>query len=410
MKAIPGLDRKGRRALRVLIAFFLIALFADLIANERPLLASYKDELYSPILRSYGTDLGITEGLPEPWEADDERGGPSWELKPPVPYSPGATDPRTEGAEGPFEEQSVEGLRDRHWLGTDELGRDLLAGLVHGTRNALLIGLGATLLASLLGVLAGSLAGYFGDHRFRISRATGLISIPILFLAAFYAFYARGYALEAAWEASSAHFLVQGTISLGICLLSILLIKGLAFPLKQVPGLSRTFPLPLDQLIMRSVDGLLSIPALFLILAIMAIFRTPSLFLLILVIGILGWCSIARITRAELLRVRELPFIEAARSVGVPEHRVLLRHALPNVMTPILVAMSYGIAGAILTGSALSFLGLVPGDMTFWGGILAKARDDVSAWWTAVFPGTAIALLVGAFNVLGESLRKKRQD
>ncbi len=409
MKSIGAWSTKAKWARNILLGSLLLALMADLLANERALIASFQGKLYFPILRSYAQEWGALEKPPEPWETSSQKLEPEWEAHPLIPYSPGRTDPEVNAPVGPFESQMEKGVHDRHWLGTDDLGRDLLAGLIHGTRNALLIGVGSMLIAGLLGVFLGAMAGYYGDHKLRLRWGELIIGIPILFLALFYAFYARGYTLASAWESSGLDFSVQLLISSAILFAAFPLTRALSFPLRSIPILKKKFRFPLDMLVMRSIDGLLSIPSLFLILGILAVFRTPSLSLLILVIALLGWCNIARITRAEFLRVREEPFIEAARSVGNPDHRIIFRHALPNVTTPVLIAMSYGVAGAILTGSALSFLGLVPGDLTFWGGILAKASGELSAWWLAVFPGLAIFLLVGSFNVLGEVLQDKKE-
>jgi peptide/nickel transport system permease protein len=123
------------------------------------------------------------------------------------------------------------------------------------------------------------------------------------------------------------------------------------------------------------------------------------------IIGLTGWTGIAKYVRAELLRVRSLEYIEAAQSLGFSEWRIIFRHALPNSLTPVLITIAFGIASAILVESSLSFLGIgVQAELQTWGKLLSEAREDVSAWWLAVFPGLAIFVTVTIFNLIGEGL------
>jgi peptide/nickel transport system permease protein len=135
----------------------------------------------------------------------------------------------------------------------------------------------------------------------------------------------------------------------------------------------------------------------------------PTLLHLVLVIGLTRWPDVARLTRGEVLRVKQLEFVQAARALGASDLRVLLRHVIPNAMAPVLVAAAFGVAGAVLLESALSFLGFgAPPPSASWGEILMQAHRYVSspgAWWLALFPGLAIFLTVTAYNVVGEGLQ-----
>ena len=123
------------------------------------------------------------------------------------------------------------------------------------------------------------------------------------------------------------------------------------------------------------------------------------------IIGLIGWTGIAKFIRAELLRIRKLGYVESAQAFGYSELRIILRHAIPNALTPVLIAIAFGIASAILTEASLSFLGIgVPPDHVTWGYLLQLSRSHFQAWWLAIFPGIAIFLTVTIFNVLGESL------
>lgn len=161
-----------------------------------------------------------------------------------------------------------------------------------------------------------------------------------------------------------------------------------------------------DELIMRGVDIMLCFPSFFLILAVIA-FLEPNLANIMIVIGLTSWMGVARLVRAETLSLREREFVAAARLAGASTRRILLLHILPNALAPVLVSASLGIAGAILTESALSFLGLgVQPPSPSWGNMLLEGKDVLEiAPWMSLFPGFAILITVLGYNLLGESLR-----
>jgi peptide/nickel transport system permease protein len=123
------------------------------------------------------------------------------------------------------------------------------------------------------------------------------------------------------------------------------------------------------------------------------------------IIGLTSWPGVARFTRAELLKVRNMDYVTAAEALGFSSTRTIFRHILPNAIAPVLVISAFGIASAILTESALSFLGFGSASTVSWGSILSVARGATYAWWMAVFPGTAIFITVTVYNLLGEGLR-----
>lgn len=161
-----------------------------------------------------------------------------------------------------------------------------------------------------------------------------------------------------------------------------------------------------DNVIMRLADVFLSIPSFFLILTVNAYLK-PSIFNVMAVIGIFNWMAVARLVRGEFLRLKQLDFTVAARAVGVPGGRLAVRHLLPNALAPVIVAATLAIPGAILTESALSFLGLgVPQPQASWGNILFDSKDWINvAWWMWVSAGLLISLTVIAFNFAGDGLR-----
>lgn len=213
-----------------------------------------------------------------------------------------------------------------HIMGTDEIGRDVFSRIIWGARVSLLVGFVAVGIATAIGIILGSLAGYYGGR--------------------------------------------------------------------------------VDSIIMRFVDVMLCFPTFFLILAVIA-FWEPSIWKIMLVIGITGWMGVTRLVRAEFLTLKERDFVQAARIVGGTDLRIIFRHILPNSLASVLVNATLGISGAILTESALSFLGIgiQPPDPS-WGNMLAAGKDSIEiAWWLSFFPGFAIFITVMGYNMLGEGIR-----
>ncbi len=161
-----------------------------------------------------------------------------------------------------------------------------------------------------------------------------------------------------------------------------------------------------DGLIMRFVDIMLCFPTFFLILAVIALLE-PSIWNIMIIIGITGWMGITRLVRADFISLKQRDFILAARAIGAGDLRIIFVHMLPNAMASILVTATLGVAGAILTESALSFLGIgVQPPTPSWGNILTAGKDNIDiAWWLSLYPGLAILLTVLGYNLLGEGIR-----
>ncbi len=192
-------------------------------------------------------------------------------------------------------------------------------------------------------------------------------------------------------------------ISLLIALLAVALAISIGVPIGALAGY---FGGLIGNISMRLVDLILAFPSLFLILTLVALLG-PSIWVLIVVMGGLGWTEIARIMRAEFLKLREQDFTEAARAIGTGSTRIIFRHLLPNAMAPVIVAVTLGIPAMILGESALSFLGLgvLPPQIS-WGSLINQGLPFFhTAWWLVIFPGIAILLCVLGFNFLGDGLR-----
>jgi peptide/nickel transport system permease protein len=213
-----------------------------------------------------------------------------------------------------------------HPLGTDILGRDVLSRIICGAGVSLSVGFVAVGISTVIGVILGALAGYYGR-----------------------------------W---------------------------------------------VERIIMRFVDIMLCFPSFFLILAVIA-FIGPSIWNIMIVIGVTSWMGVTRLVRAEFLSLKERDFVQAAVSQGAGDARIIFLHILPNAMAPVLVAATLGVAAAVLVESSLSFLGIgvQPPDPS-WGNMLTEGKDNIEiAWWLSVFPGLAILITVMGYNLLGEGIR-----
>ena len=210
-----------------------------------------------------------------------------------------------------------------------------------------------------------------------------------------------------------ARAMIGGRISIAVGITSVLLAITLGLSIGAIAGFFVRFDGPL----MRLTDLFLSLPILPLLLVIVFLFRDTlratfgpelGIFLMIVgVIGILNWMPVARLVRASFLSLKQKEFVEAARCVGDSDARIIVRHIIPNVLSPVLVAATIGVGGAILTESTLSFLGLgFPSDVTTWGRLLFDAKDylDIAPHW-ALFPGMLIFLTVLSINYVGDGLR-----
>lgn len=161
-----------------------------------------------------------------------------------------------------------------------------------------------------------------------------------------------------------------------------------------------------DALLMRFTDMVLAFPRLVLLILIVALFE-PSIAVIIIVLGLTQWPGTTRIVRGDVLSLREREFVQAARALGFSRARIVLRHLIPNVLAPVIVAATLGIGNTIVLEAGLSFLGLGPQPPTpSWGNMVAAGKDTlVGAWWEATFPGLTIVLVVLAFNLVGDGLR-----
>ncbi len=363
-------DRKLRWATRGLIFFFVLSIGAPFIANEKPIMCVSDKQTYWPIFKRGLFNASCNKSLMTL-----------------IPYSAGTLDGHNRNV-GPFDAQDTPSLKYRHWLGTDTLGRDVLAGLLQGAFIALWIGTLSTLLALIIGFVLAFLSGFIGDHTVKLSPVNLFLAILLIIIATYLWLY------QGLW--TRLWIVVLG----GLALYAIVRFD------RGMQG--KKIAIPFDLIIIRIMEIFKSIPGLFLLLFFMTVFTKPSYWNIILIIGLVRWPLITRYVRAELLKIRQEDYIEAAFGYGLSHFRVFTRHALPNILTPVIVTAAFGFGSAVLLESTLSFLGIgVPLDRVSWGSMLNEARQNFDSWWLALFPGMAIFLTILLFNYLGDVLNTR---
>ena len=404
--------------LYLLFALIILAVFAPYIANDRPLYAVYEgNTLYPAFADNNRTDSIYNDGK---FIAILQYDITDWRqlnltsvIWAPIPYSPGSMDRYNRDYADPNGYQrykSPDGniieapSKFRHKLGTDGIGRDLASGLIHGTRISLMVGLVSMGIASIIGIILGALAGFFGDTKLRMPRIKYWLTLFGIFMGLFYGFGQRKYVLAEAFGESISSGVLQ-------MLISILLIIFIVFLFRQISRflefgyLKTETNVPIDTFVSRGIELLNSIPRLLLIITITAIVER-SIWIVMIIIGLTSWTGIARFTRAEFLRIRSLEFVQAAESLGFSSIRTIFKHALPNALAPVFVSIAFGIASAILIESGLSFLGIgVPDDIVTWGSLLNLGRQNLEAWWLIIYPGMAIFITITIYNMIAEASR-----
>lgn len=386
-----------------------LAVFAPVLCNEKPLYARYHGENLFPALSLKGyadiSDLktGKTERINYA-TADWKKIELENVVWCPVAFSPGRSDEKNSGYSSPLADRPS---GQRHWLGTTKTGADVLSGIIHGTRVSLAVGIFSMMIAGLIGIALGALAGFFGDYKIRVSK-TGLISAVALGipLAYFYGITLNKPAFSSAFSNSIWHVISLVLFVMMVIAVIIFLVYKAGKLLGRLAATETKVFFHLDHHIMRMIEVFNSIPRIVIIVTFSALAH-PSVLNLILIIGLSSWTEIARLVRAEMLRVRESEYVQSAVVSGINSFRIIFRHALPNVLAPALTAITLGVASAILVESALSFLGIgVPGDVVTWGSLLNEGQQNFSAWWLVLFPGLAIFITVSAINILGDALNE----
>jgi microcin C transport system permease protein len=343
-------NRRGYWSLWVFLTLFVLSLFAEFIANDKPLLVKFDGGFYFPAVRSivgmpypettFGGDFETAADYRDPFlqKLIEEKNG--WMIWPPIPFS---YDTRVSNPPSPFPSKPTWALTaadcqkaaeggfakcgeaDTNWLGTDAQGRDVVARLIYGFRISVLFGLTLTILSSIIGVAAGAVQGYFGG-----------------------------------WT---------------------------------------------DLLFQRFIEIWTSVPELYLLLILSAVL-TPGFFVLLGILLLFSWVRLVGLVRAEFLRGRNFEYIQAARALGVSNPVIMFRHLLPNAMVATLTFLPFILSGSVMTLTALDFLGfgLPPGSPSL-GELLSEGKENLGAIWLALSGFFTVAIMLSLLIFVGEAVR-----
>ena len=338
-------NRRGYWSLWIFLVIFLLSLFAECIANDRPIIASYKGEILFPVVIDYpeekfGGFLAETDYRSELISEEIDANG--WMIWPPIRYSYGTTNPnlphsaptkpfwlmseaeRCAGYPGGVDDANCN-WHSLNWLGTDDQARDVLARIIYGCRISILFGLVLTIASAIVGVTAGAVQGYFGG-----------------------------------WT---------------------------------------------DLLMQRFIEIWSSMPVLYILLIIAAILP-PGFFILLFILLLFSWTGFVGVVRAEFLRARNFEYIRAARALGVGNVTIMWRHMLPNAMVATLTFMPFILSGSITTLTSLDFLGfgMPPGSASL-GELVAQAKNNVQAPWLGFTAFFTLAIILSLLIFVGEAVR-----
>jgi microcin C transport system permease protein len=339
-------NKRGYWSLWIFLVLFFLTLFAELIANNKPILVSYDGHWYAPIFRYYpettfGGEFETEADYRDPYLVNKiaEKGG--WMLFPPIRYSystsnldlptPAPSPPTWMLTEAQCKDvatrKGVSGCAglEQNWLGTDDQGRDVLARIIYGFRISVLFGLVLTIVSSVIGVAAGAVQGYFGG-----------------------------------WT---------------------------------------------DLLFQRFIEIWTSIPSLYLLLIISSVLA-PGFFVLLGILLLFSWVALVGLVRAEFLRARNFEYVQAARALGVSNFVLMWRHLLPNAMVATLTYLPFILSSSVMTLTALDFLGfgLPPGSPSL-GELLSQAKANVQAPWLGITGFFTLAILLSLLIFIGEAVR-----
>jgi len=317
-------NKRGYYSLWIFSILFVLSLCAEILSNEKPLILSYQDEFYFPVLFSYpettfGGDFDTETDYKDEYVRELLNQGDNWMLEPVNPYS-FSTINYDSMLPNPAPPSS------QNILGTDDRGRDVLARLIYGFRLSVIFGFVLTFIGVIVGIIAGAVQGYFGGRT--------------------------------------------------------------------------------DLFMQRFIEVWGSMPELYLLIIFASIFQ-PSVGLLIVLLSLFGWIGLSDYVRAEFLKGRNLDYIKSARALGLSNQSIMLRHLLPNSLTPVITFLPFRISGAILALTSLDYLGLgVPPSTPSLGELLSQGKENITAWWLSI---CTFMVLVGTLMLLifiGEALRE----
>ncbi|MBK9255197.1 MAG: ABC transporter permease [Saprospiraceae bacterium] len=382
-----------RFSLFILILNIVIAVFGPIIANDKVLFGKKKSEWFFPAFKdllSFGFEAG---GFKDSLSGSDF----DFAIYPLIKFSPGTIDQDNSKSISPKKSFTTAGASPVHWLGTDRLGRDVASGLIYGARTALVIASLTVFIAFLIGSFTGVFAGYYMNSGIRLNLFQYFVLITVPFVCLYYLF--SEFIL---FDYSPGIFVLLFIPGMTVVCLLIRIFGRLRFLVK--------YHFPLDLILVKIIEIRKSIPALFLVLAFLSLFRYGSVWNIIIILSVLLWTEFARYARAETLAVKEENYVLAARVMGLTDLQIMFRHIFPNIASSLIVLACFSAAGAVLLESTLSFLGIgLPAEAVSWGRLLAEGRN-MRSWWLVIFPGLCIFFLILSLNVLSDRIRYNKTE
>lgn len=370
-----------------ILIIFIIAILGSFIANEKPYYCKLEGKSYFPLLSGIN-EASLSNLHPEfsPVNWYTTSFETIWYA--PVPYSHFTIDLKAGKHVSPFDKQDSS-WRLRHWLGTDLVGRDVMAGMIRGCRVSLLIGLGSMLLALLIGVPFGSAAAYWGNRHWKGNWFQIITGVMVLLIF-----------LYLVWLPFTAGIKILLTAALLLVTALLLYVAG-KLKLKKIS-------IPVDHMVMSLVSIIDSFPGLFIIVILLVIIPFKGWLVVMGAIALLRWPVMARYMRAEVFKIKESNYIKAVQILNVPTHKILSAHIIPYAFRPVMISFIFGVSSAILAESSLSFLGigLPPGEIN-WGRLLSQSRNHFDAWWLLLFPGAAIFFTLLSLYTIGDAVKKE---
>lgn len=383
MKRLRSISTAHALPLLPLLLLLLVALLAPVLSNNKAILIWTSGGIHVPV---------AGDMVPEEEKV-------IFAIHPPVPYSPTDIDLQ-HVSQPPLTLPLNQPWYYMHWLGTDEIGRDVLAHLIYGCRTSVWIAFGAMIIALTAGLLLGAISGYWHRRQLKMNYITLLLA---LLMAGFLINFGSTISISYHWFFG---FLLSATL---FALFIFLLIRLNHTLLSQNFHSKFSFHFSPDAIIVGAINFFTAIPAYFALLALLALWSNPSSSSLAVILGLLMWPDIARLTRSAVIKNRGSGWAESAQSLGYSPIRITLFHLLPNALQPALAALSFGIGGAIMAESFLSFVGIAPAEMVSWGTLLAKIRSYPEMWWLSVFPGLAMLFAILTFYRIAEHFGTSRK-
>ena len=392
---------------RWMLVILFVGVFLEFLASDKPIVAKVEGSWYMPAIGNTLFEVGLNKRYNTirryKWSKHD-----AFMIMPLVPYAANSIDLNNAAYKGPFDEQNYSSVRYRHWLGTDKIGRDVLAGLLNGCRVVLKIIFLVGIISGLLGLILGGFSGFYGDDMIRWSLSKLLV-------------YSFGGILFAyvSYMLLKLQILESSQLELSTLLLAFLIpvlgyvivgqLHKLVFANRLDVRLSiPTIAIPLDSMFYFVIVLLTALPVTVMLLAILGYFQSPSLVLTMSLFGLVLWKNIARIIRGEVLRVKGEDYIEAARQLGLKSGQIFWKHIYPNIRKQFYVVVATVISLSLLIEAALSFLGIgmAVGEIS-WGVLLNQGKLNIAAYWLSLFPGILLVITVYSLNTIAKEGKRR---